>query len=1067
MIEGLEQKNISLDKGIVRTPSLGQEGELSECVNLIPHAGEMVRIHEPQPLTEDVTGQYLYYTFVWEKREDLGSNFTLAMAEPVRTDLHITVRYREGEDIQLMPITLPNGTGMVTVEMLYLNRIEDIVEVEVDDEDFMLELPNEGYVGLKAYRLFEFATPNDITFPTEEEQANMPIELQPGELLLETNRCAGKENLIVRNGNTLVYYRPGEGRHVIASLEEGDVEVITIGQTLVVSQGITKRYFLWGEEGYKEQNIADFVPKVELRLGDKGFVPRCIWGKNAPIQSLAWEVGDSDIHITQNSDKTMGTLYWMPKGEGSSSNALTLNQSFWARYNEIRKHFKDSGAHCFPFFVRWGLELYDGSVANLSAPILMMPSSVIRPYIGWLYRYNVYETNITRTGKGEQWTIFFTPRNLYITIDATGLTNIDENLVKGIVVYATPEIEAVDPEHEIFKTGQAKLFEYKSEATKDGLGWDTKYIDVSNSSVTDPNAPLHINYLTYLPVRKDIHNIVDSFNDPIEFYEFASIPWSIVKEKKYRVIASLQEGKLPLSEEGDFIRTTDPVYTSITNQGYLPYNIPLRLDALTSQRQLSDSMATQENYTVVEANTSYSYNSRIIYGGVNLKMPLVIAPTQILANNNLPEVIAGRDQNELSLAVKMGEDYLTIGGSSALTGYKGESSVIAFPHKDANGLAIYEQEGSWAAKVSFQRNKTSLGGYSIWSGITEELIRSSPDIKSSFLSSSEVGEEWFSNSYLDIKPSDLKGNTVAVTKVANPWVIEAVYELACGEIYALTSATEALSEGQFGEFPIYAFTDNGIYALSIAQDGTIGAKQPISRDVLLGMNNTLQIDKAVIYPTKEGLKLISGRNTSLLSASIVGLNVQESGFNAPPELTITDVTPFQEQLEGIKMVYDYAHRRVHLFGEGQTEGKQKHYVYDLESGQWATQILDRQLTTCVAGYPFSTMQFGTQLMQYNNELEADTVKQGWLLTRPISFGDPFTRKMLADIRLMGQKTHADTKFKVQVYISEDRVNWHRLTSLKGRSAKWYRFLIKADMCGLDTLTGISCQYVPRLGSKLR
>jgi hypothetical protein len=113
------------------------------------------------------------------------------------------------------------------------------------------------------------------------------------------------------------------------------------------------------------------------------------------------------------------------------------------------------------------------------------------------------------------------------------------------------------------------------------------------------------------------------------------------------------------------------------------------------------------------------------------------------------------------------------------------------------------------------------------------------------------------------------------------------------------------------------------------------------------------------------------------------------------------------------------------------------------------------------------MQFGTQLMQYTDALEEDVVKPGWLLTRPISFSDHFTRKMLSDIRVFGQKTNPNTSFKVQVYISEDRVKWHRLTSLKGRSAKWYRFLIKADMCGLDTLTGIVCQYVPRLGSKLR
>lgn len=951
MIEGLQQTNISLNKGIVRTPSLGAEGELSECVNLIPHAGEMVRIKEPQ---------------------------------------------------------------------------------------------------------------------------SMGLELLDDEILLATNRCDGKENLIVRKGTALKYYRKTDGKwfeHMIATLTEEEAEVITIGQTLVVSQGVSRRYFLWEEEGYKEQNPLNCFPKVELRLGNKGFTP--VFDQkidplaDAPFRTFTWKVGESELLIEDNYSVSpaVHNLYWFPKG----SNAGVLNSSFWARYNEIREKFRSAQSHCFPFYVRWGIELYDGSIVNISAPILLMPSSVLRPYVGWLRKeYSNIPVNTKTDGKGQEWNIGFTPRNLYITIDASGLENTNADIIKGIVVYASPEIEVVDTDYEIFSDGKYRIFEYKEENTTDGLGWDMSFIDANRwgGGGETTVSPAYFNYLTYLPCKKDVRSQVEAFNDPVEFYELASIPWEVVKEKNYKVVASLQEGKLPPNEDGsdDIEASTDSAYTAITNQGFLPYKIMTRLDALTSQRQLSESMLSQESQVVANANSAYSYNSRIFYGGVNLKIPHTISASQVLANNKLPG--SGASGSDLSLSVKIGEKYLTIEGGGALAGYEGESAVLAFPHKDATGIAIYNQIGSWGAKVLFQRSKSYLGGYSLWSGITEELIKGHPDIKGAFLSASEIGEEWKSNSYLE--SSEVKGNTVAVTKVANPWVIEAVYELACGEIYALTSATEALSEGQFGEFPIYAFTDNGIYALSIDRDGTIEAKQPISRDVLLEMNNTLQIDKAVIYPTKEGLKLITGRNTSLLSASIAGLNVQENDFNSPSELTIADAAPFQEQLEGIKMVYDYAHRQVHLFGrEVTSEGKQKHYVYDLESGQWATQILDEQLTTCVAGYPFSTMQFGKQLMQYTDELEADVVKQGWLLTRPISFSDPFTRKMLADIRVLGQKTNTDTKFKVQVYISEDRVKWHRLTSLKGRSAKWYRFLIMADMCGLDTLTGITCQYVARLGGKLR
>jgi hypothetical protein len=943
MIDGLQQTNISLSRGIVRTPSLGEDGELSECVNLIPHKGEIVRIKEPQALG---------------------------------------------------------------------------------------------------------------------------IELQEGEILLETNRCVGKENYITRRGNALACYRPEEDPQEICDLTEGDVEVVTIGQTIVVSQGTTKRYFVWGEGGYREQNLSGILPRVEVRLGDKGF--RSVHDRNADISATAafetysWKAGKTNLYIERDFANEIDNAYWMPH----ESNASDLNTSFWGRYNEIRKRFKDAGAHCFPFYVRWGIELYDGSITNLSAPILMMPSSVIRPFVGWYlpdYQSYIKVNTLNTEVVGQYWVIGFTPRNLYVTIDASDLEGIDESLVKGVTVFITPEIEAVDSEAELFaKSGRISFHSFK-ESVKDGLGWDTSFWD------NHATAARHFNYMTYLPAKKNTRAIALAFNDPVEFYELANIPWQSIKEKGYKLVASLQEGKLPSNKDKDTSSPAeDPVYTELKKQGYTPYAIDLSLDTLTSQRALSNALISQQNYTVAKANSTYSYNSRLIYGGVDLKIPLAINSGQILTDNKLPN---DEDAADTSLAVNLGGSYLTIEDDGLLSRYKGESAVIAFPHKDAEGLAIFREDNSWGASTLFNSNKYALGGYSLWSGITEELIASSPDLKGCFLKQSIVGDEWKTNSYLESKASDLKGNTIALTKVGNPWIIEQVTELACGEIYALTSATEALSEGQFGEFPVYAFTDTGIYALSISQDGTIEAKQAISRDVLLGKNTTLQIDKAVIYPTKEGLKIISGRNTSLLSSAVDGLNINEIDFSSsiPDKLNIPDTRTFQEQLANMQMVYDYAHGLVHLFSKEEVvQGKsQKHYVYDIESQQWATQILDTQLTTVVAGYPFSTMQFGNKLMQYTNALEADVVRSGWLLTRPLAFDDPWARKMIADIRIMAQKTNQDSKVSLAIYTSDYRVNWRKLTSLKSRSAKWYRFLIKADFCGLDSLSGVTCRWVQRLGNKLR
>lgn len=1274
MIEGLQQTNISLDKGIVRTPSLGQEGELSECVNLIPHAGEMVRIPEPQVLTEDATGKYLYYTCVWQKNtEGEGGYLSVSLAEPVREDLPLKVTYIDSTtgETKTETLTAQNGQGTTSIELPYLEGVENIKSIHVGNKEFMLELSKEGYVGLKAYKLFEFTSSEDVSFPTEEEQANMPIELQAGELLLETNRCAGKENLIVRNGNTLVYYRPEEGRHVITTLDEGDVEITTIGQTIVVSQGVTKRYFVWGESGYAEQDLLNAVPNVELRLGDPlgTSLSRLIY---MPISTSTWKVYTSrswsfpSKYTFHRYFKTGESLSWAVADAeaGGDLEAIQgeVEDSFWAYYQEQRNFHRSNGLHCFPFFVRWGVKLYDGSVINLSAPIFMMPSSLLCPYVGcYVPDEKIADLqNESTSGAGADaeenrltWHVMFSPRYLYSLIDASALKDIDQALVQSIVIYATPEIEEVNTEPTISENGKRlyfmgnQVFDYAETAVTDGVGnkYEIGMTDYGLGELT----PKHFNYVWQLPMRKDYNAIKQKLTEPDTFYLLQEIPMETLRAHNYKVVATFAEdAQMPIFDEIDRQFGThsqkDTVFSHCLKEGYFLYNWDkFSLDSLPSRAPLSAAEINQVNAQVVASNTCYSYNSRLFYGGVNIKTHLNIVASQFLSDSRVMGTIPS-EALPSDVYLNIDSSYLTVPvGQQFLVGYRGETPYIAL-QGEVEGLGLvsndtheaqarnarsrggYENSvargDNWVGAIKFT-HQGGMSGLSVWTNITSDwLFLGGRDLKECFIpSSNALDKKWESNNYREALGYSIKGNMIAVTKVSNPWIIESVYELACGEILALSSATEALSEGQFGDFPIYAFTDNGIYALSINDEGGIEAKQPISRDVLLPESKVLQIDKAVVYPTESGLHLLSGRTTQLLSESVEGLNVPEEFFSVPENLFLPDSAPFQQQLHDTSYVYDYANGAIRLFNpnakeevsekstwgnadvtntytesqdgivtkvnpgervslwykhttegfeilpdytgannyinivtrlkagdiltvwkasygymqeklrayklpvditEGaheveiidfpyeaeedcsigftpnlggtplywtaQTAGaiitqhqyhtqllkpateeiyRQKHYVYDLESGQWATQILDRQLTTCVAGYPFSTLQFGRQLMQYNNELEKDVIRSGWLLTRPISFNDPFTRKMLADIRLLGQKTHVDTKFKVQVYISEDRVKWHRLTSLKGRSAKWYRFLIKADMCGLDTLTGITCQYVPRLGNKLR
>jgi hypothetical protein len=75
--------------------------------------------------------------------------------------------------------------------------------------------------------------------------------------------------------------------------------------------------------------------------------------------------------------------------------------------------------------------------------------------------------------------------------------------------------------------------------------------------------------------------------------------------------------------------------------------------------------------------------------------------------------------------------------------------------------------------------------------------------------------------------------------------------------------------------------------------------------------------------------------------------------------------------------------------------------------------------------------------------------------------------MLADLRLVGQRTNDSTQRKVAIYVSNDNRHWQLLTSLKKLSVKYYRFLVMGYMHALDTLSGISVQYQERYTDKLR
>lgn len=302
-----------------------------------------------------------------------------------------------------------------------------------------------------------------------------------------------------------------------------------------------------------------------------------------------------------------------------------------------------------------------------------------------------------------------------------------------------------------------------------------------------------------------------------------------------------------------------------------------------------------------------------------------------------------------------------------------------------------------------------------------------------------------------------------------------------GEIKGISTSAKALSQGQFGQFPLYVFSSDGIYALEVASDGSFSATNPVSRDVCNNADSITQIDGAVVFTTDQGLKLIQGSEVVLLSGHMDGHNIDESKFfgkgffgqystkecDLSPfdNLVVQETRDFREILSTCKIAYDYSNRLLRIF----PEGGGKWYVYSLDTREFACESSLGDVGSVVAGYPAPLVQIGSSLYTFGDGASNDALRDGLLLTRPIDMGEPFSMKKLQDMKLHYTKHNKakGTFVKMVVYVSNDGENWYVLPSLRKRSFKYYRVALITKMTDNDALSGMIMRYELERTNKIR
>lgn len=303
-------------------------------------------------------------------------------------------------------------------------------------------------------------------------------------------------------------------------------------------------------------------------------------------------------------------------------------------------------------------------------------------------------------------------------------------------------------------------------------------------------------------------------------------------------------------------------------------------------------------------------------------------------------------------------------------------------------------------------------------------------------------------------------NKIYTSEVNNPFYfpLNGINTIGTGTILGLASITTALSQGQFGQFPLMVFCTDGNYAMQVNDEGLYaGTPPPMQRDVCINADSITQIAGAVVFVSAAGVMMSDGSANRCVSEALNGVpdNVQK-----PSDLFAT-----------CRVAYDYAGSRLIFFSPSSDES----YILSLEDGTWSNGNFG-QIKTVINVYPYTYMQMTANgsIMQLNvpYQYNPDTgLHTGRVVTRPLKL-DSLQLKRLHQFKLEGIFSEPQ---QIKIFGSQNGTDWQliggttrrRVGNMCGRYYKYYRFEIITSLRETENISGIRLEYDIRPESRMR
>ena len=888
--------------------------------------------------------------------------------------------------------------------------------------------------------------------------------------------------------DNLIFLLESDGVVMAAPKEEGDLLTLfllengekingvkSVGNTLVFSTSRRMMYVLYKDGTYKELGEQIPIPALEFRtrhypttgngsvsVGNRykqmklidSFTPARTTTGSGRTGATGSHTGSSSSSVSSVRRSTYDGLKGWNLGNWSryftgETDSIEYDESYaeivndvWVLIKAQMKYVKNKGFFCTPVFARYAIQLYDGSYTYQSVPILlgagdynfMQAYGFIRRYSGDTYYSSYLAARLT---------------SAYKVLAYLSEYNYEgwEDIVKSIDIFLSTDIHTPLLNTNISGVAEDEDSSYSSAEGDTYLKFDLFFIEEDDDIESEK--------------RKD--EILSKTN----FYRVATFPLSNLD--KLEAGFDLMRKKKLLADNED-----------LTSQ-----------DNLIEQPQLPDDYLS---FHKKRADDLFQYNNKIIMTGVRQEITSgyqFMNGSVVRADGSEGSEVPWHYKFAFYMHDSSNNSLVVIGRTpEGNTTYDSNYQYsVSFPsyisYSRPFGWLAYPDPRCYMVEIAYRADDSSQWLYQRY------MMEPHPGLQCSYVYiglENQIGTTSTGETAPTEFPSEEirlynENNIIWASEINNPFVFPAAGRLSFhSEVISLANATRALSEGQFGQFPIYVFTKDGIWSVPISDEGDFMASVPMSRDVALSKNTIQAIEQAVVFVTSQGVMLMQGSGVENISPFMNGLHylleddVKELLRHSPwgdISVICENETTFMGFVNGAKIAYDYNGRRIIFYRDGVLY----QYVYYILTNTWhkiAGAGLNYQVLNSYPDcYIAATSPVGEyKIYNYSTVLDdadrlSDTANpvRGIIITRPFDLGEPDVRKAIRNVRIRGKFNRNDVKYILLG--SFDDIHWQRLRSLRGGSYKLFRMIIVCNLSPTERISWVDIDYESRFTNKLR